>query len=236
MAQLGTDVTADCFGWLANLGAPAALVAGAALAGFFEMRERLTPLDSDTRLQKLTKVLASLLLLSAFVFEICCVYVTTVTGTLLMGNGSQVALGRGFDPVGLSPMGMLQRELEFEYLVSRVGFLQGLLNWLSGMSLIIALPRDPGEPSSRLMRQMEIVCSLLIFTTVLLMLSFLNKHISGYHNYGHMLWRVVRLLTTKFFLQWPPRPVAMAAATTFGTSLVVLGRAFRDSLRKQQEP
>ena len=37
-------------------------------------------------------------------------------------------------------MGMLQSELEFEYLASRVGFLNGILAWLFAISLHLTIP------------------------------------------------------------------------------------------------
>ena len=67
--------------WMANLGAPSALVGGAALASFFDLRDDL---DVDPQVDrpwaKLAKKIVSLLLLSAFAMEISCVFISKWIG------------------------------------------------------------------------------------------------------------------------------------------------------------
>ena len=106
------DVLAsEAFQWCSNLGAPAALVAGAVLATLSSTRNELTPLETDGHGAQLRKkicrvrsyvkeyiiakaassmmlssfqisrclALLQFLLLSAFAFEVFCIFVTTVT-------------------------------------------------------------------------------------------------------------------------------------------------------------
>jgi hypothetical protein len=136
---------------MANLGAPAALVGGAALASFFELRDRLAPLEQDGRRIRFAKNTVVLLLLSSFACEIACVFVTTIAGDQLMSNADtpshhatnfdkmhggflNEAWGRGVgrtDCNAKSPGGMMWREMEFEYVASRFGFFQVLVLMLA---------------------------------------------------------------------------------------------------------
>ena len=133
-----TDQCRDAWEWISSLGSPATLVGGAALASFFELRESLAPNSHDSTKIRLGKNVVLLLLLGAFASEIACVYINTITGDHLMANSDAPApapfgqiggdWGRNtghINCMGASPMGMLQRELEFEFLASRVGFFQG---------------------------------------------------------------------------------------------------------------
>ena len=61
--------------WMATLGAPSALVGGAAIASFFELRERLLPEVGDSNLTRAAKSACLLLLLSSFACEISCVFI-----------------------------------------------------------------------------------------------------------------------------------------------------------------
>jgi hypothetical protein len=123
-------LAAEAFGWCSNLGAPAALVSGAVLATLSSTRNELTPRDADKRRVQFAKKTCRALLLSAFAFEVFCIFVTTVTGTMLLSHGDIPAGSHG----GIhyhSPMGFMAYNHEFEYLTSRVTFLQGLFNWLA---------------------------------------------------------------------------------------------------------
>ena len=71
---------------------------------------------------------ASVLLSLSFAFEIVVVFVATVTGTMLLSGGQRLV--HPFDPFAISATHLLHRELEFEYILIRAGFFQGLLNWL----------------------------------------------------------------------------------------------------------
>ena len=74
----------EAFEWCSNLGAPAALVAGAVLATLSQTREDLAPNIQDPRWVRVAKKLCRALLLSSFAMEIFCIFVTTVTGTMLL--------------------------------------------------------------------------------------------------------------------------------------------------------
>ena len=143
--------------WMANLGAPAALVGGAALASFYELRPALEPHPGDKRGMRAAKKAVFFLLLSAFASEISSVFVTTVTGTLLLGQGDAKGFAKGKQTIAscalaagvpgqpyASAMGMLHRELEFESLASRVGFFHGIISWLAAISIQLAIP-DPAD-------------------------------------------------------------------------------------------
>merc|ERR1719265_2930065 len=105
---------------MANLGTPAALVAAASLTSYFELREELAPKPGESGVLQCLKATIFLLLITAFCCEICTVYITTVTGTMLLGsadrNGNTL-----IQTMAKSATGMLFRELEFEYLASRIG-------------------------------------------------------------------------------------------------------------------
>eukprot|EP00746_Dinoflagellata_sp_MGD_P099415 gnl/MRDRNA2_/MRDRNA2_40431_c0_seq1.p1 gnl/MRDRNA2_/MRDRNA2_40431_c0~~gnl/MRDRNA2_/MRDRNA2_40431_c0_seq1.p1 ORF type:complete len:232 (+),score=30.35 gnl/MRDRNA2_/MRDRNA2_40431_c0_seq1:40-735(+) len=134
-----TDQSSNAYQWMTDKQTPAALVGGAAIASFFELKNHLKPELGDSKLVRLTKSMVVLFLLASFACEISCVYVCTVTSTMLLGNANRhgnVTLNT-FDS---SPIGMLHRELEFEYLSIRIGFFQGILNWLVAMGLQMTLP------------------------------------------------------------------------------------------------
>lgn len=81
------------FEWCSNLGSPSALVAGAVLATLSQTRENLVPRVTDNSWIQFAKKLCRALLLSAFALEIVCIFVTTVTGTMLLAHGDRIALG-----------------------------------------------------------------------------------------------------------------------------------------------
>lgn len=141
---------------MSSLISPAALVAGASLASFFELRDRLAVEEGDSHRVRVGKSLTVLLLLGAFASEIACVYVNVVTGDQIMANGDAPVSLDAFDDLpggwgrglghkscsALSPMGFMHREMEFEYLASRVGFFQGILMWLGALSIELAVSAD----------------------------------------------------------------------------------------------
>jgi len=216
-ALLFTDQCQICWEWMSTLCSPATLVAGAALASFFELRNHLVPVDSDSRRIKIGKSLVLIMLLMSFASEIACVFLGSITGDQvkknphhhhhhqqqqqqqqqqqkqqqlcsfgrihfrdipyivpfgccpfvclrfpsppvqqLMANNDVPApavygflednswttgsssWGRGTGKINCmaaSPMGMMHRELEFEFLASRVGFFHGILLWLGALSV-----------------------------------------------------------------------------------------------------
>jgi hypothetical protein len=186
-----TDQTLVAFDWINKLSAPAALVAGAALASVYEVDKDLQPVQGDSRGVSLLKKLAKQLYLSAFTLEIACVFVTTVTGTMMLGKGVP-------NPMAERPLQMLQREAEFEFLFSRVSFFQGLLNWLGGVAVTQLIPRPD---NTRAGQRLQISSSAAIATTILYIIAFYNKHTTFYKNYGMMLVRLAKLTIGRYYLE-----------------------------------
>jgi hypothetical protein len=100
------DLAQAAFDWTSQLGAPAALVAGAVLATLSETRESLVPHKNDKVWIRVAKKLCRALLLSSFAFEVFCIFVTTVTGTMLLSHGD-VPAGQHAGIHYHSPMGFL---------------------------------------------------------------------------------------------------------------------------------
>eukprot|EP00440_Ansanella_granifera_P001561 gb/GFBE01001680.1/.p1 GENE.gb/GFBE01001680.1/~~gb/GFBE01001680.1/.p1 ORF type:complete len:147 (+),score=33.54 gb/GFBE01001680.1/:1-441(+) len=127
---------------------------------------------------------------------------------MLLGNAD-----RGLTAVNAlaySPIGMLHRELELEYLASRLFFFQGLINWLGaiGLNLSIPLQVDDSKGGTRHLRQCG---SCGMFATILLMLAFYDKHLNFYGNYFAMWCRLMAMFAQKYLMAWPPSWLALAA-------------------------
>jgi hypothetical protein len=153
----------DTWEWTAGLGAPAALVAGAVLATMYESREEMSPRKSDTRWIRIAKKACRFLLLSSFGLEVVSIFVTTVTGTMLLAHGDAATLGNmNFN----SPLGFLRANWEFEYLTARIAFLLGLFTWLASVALELVIPKRREGVAARRMNQ---------FTAVIL-----GDHIGGH--------------------------------------------------------
>jgi hypothetical protein len=216
------EMVESAFGWCSNLGAPAALVAGAVLATLAETRQDLSPKKSESHTLRTTKKLTRFLLLSAFALEMVSIFSTTVTGTMLMSMGDRH--DHTWDHVEYkSPLGYLRHNYEFEYLTARITFLQGLFNWLFATALEVSIPKE-GEGASA--RRMNWFISAALINLILLMLAFYNTHMTFYHNYGHMLWVYGHEALKRFFGQWPPRPMSCLYAPAFIVTFVTGYRAF----------
>lgn len=147
------------------------LVAGAVIATIYE-NIGSGALDihrrKDTKWVMLGKRICRLLLLSAFALEVLSIFVTTVTGTMLLAH-TQEALD-AMVPTHMvnkdtTPLSFLHDNFEFEYLTARITFLQGLLNWLGAIALGHILPSGESV-DSRVMNQF-IGLSLLLRTCFL---------------------------------------------------------------------
>lgn len=211
----------EAFEWCSNLGAPAALVAGAVLATLSQTRGDLAPCSTDPKWVRLSKKTCRALLLSSFAMEIVCIFVTTVTGTMLLSHGDS--------PAGLhagihyhSAMGFLNHNHEFEYLTSRVTFLQGLLHWLAAVALDVVIPKPEEGAAAKKMNQF--ICSSLI-AIILMIISFYNGHMTFYSNYAEMLGRYIVVTMRRYFLRWPPRPMSLLSGTS-GKTLCLLSDGF----------
>jgi len=181
---LGEDFAQGAWEWLAELGAPSALVAGAAIASFFELKDDLAPRPGQSKFERIAKKLVGLLLLSSFALTISCVFVGTITGTMLLSNADFNAVGRGINAVGLSALGVLHREMEFEYLFVRCFLFQGLLNWIGAISLYCfaeaaTLHPPEGREVHEVSRcQLVMASGSALLTLLLMMLAFYNGHLS----------------------------------------------------------
>lgn len=183
------DQRVQAYKWMSGLGTPAALIAGGALTCFFETGQDLAIQKGEKYWVSVMKQLAKLLFLTAFALNIACMYVTTVTGTMLLGKGVP-------NPLAGSACFMLNRELEFEYLFSRIAFFQGLLHWLIGVALHQLRPM-PNASKASIYQQFS--ASAGIITSVIYMVSFYNKHISYYKDYSEMLRRLVFLWFERYY-------------------------------------
>lgn len=80
--------------WTAGIGAPAALVAGAVLVTLSETREESAPRKNDPSWVRKGKMTMRFLLLSSFALEVISIFVSTMTGSVLLGHGpAQQAIG-----------------------------------------------------------------------------------------------------------------------------------------------
>ena len=203
-----SDLVQGAYDWCTNLGAPAALVAGAVIATIYETLNSgsLDPKDSDTRLIRIAKRVTRFLLLSAFALEVMSIFMTTVTGTMLMSRTLDIMDDVCPISKDTTPLSFLQSNFEFEYLSANVTFLQGILHWMIAIALDHIIPLESETPASR--RMSKFIASTLV-STCLLMLSFFNGHLTFYDNYAHMLVRWFHVTVERFVLVWPPRPLAI---------------------------
>lgn len=86
-----TSLAFDAWEWTANIGAPAALVAGAVLVTLSETREDLSPRKNDMNWVRTLKRTMRFLLLTSFALEVVSIFVGTMTGSVLLGHGAQAA-------------------------------------------------------------------------------------------------------------------------------------------------
>lgn len=102
-----TDVAFNAWEWTANIGAPAALVAGAVLVTLSETREDLAPRKKDKNWVRVAKQGMRFLLLTSFALEVVSIFVSTMTGSVLLGHGpAKKAVGY------LSPLQLLHHHHE----------------------------------------------------------------------------------------------------------------------------
>ena len=117
-------------------------------------------------------------------------------------------------------LGFLNEHFEFEYLTSRISFLQGLLNWLTAVALEHTIPReDEGRTAIK-----SFVAAALV-TLVLLLLSFYNAHMTFFGNYFQMCLRWFKVTMMRYILHWPPRPLAFLYIPSTVASIVLGIRA-----------
>ncbi|CAB9514563.1 expressed unknown protein [Seminavis robusta] len=220
----GADQFVDqAYDWATNLGAPAALVAGAVIATLYENMSSgsLDVMEkTDPAWVKVAKKATRLLLLSAFILQIVCIFCTTILGTHLLSH----------EPVSATKaataMQYLREQFEFEYLTSRIAFLQGLVFWLSAIALEHAIPHFTDESPAR--RNVDILIASSLATLIIAMMSFYNGHMNFYDNYYEMLVRFGQVTWTRYCAQWPPRVMTVLALPTLATSIVYFFKVFLD--------
>merc|ERR1712176_1223056 len=163
---------------------------------------------------------AHVLLITALAMSLFSIFGTTVTGTMLKGLGD----GHKTDWVETtSPMAFMHRNLPFEFLICRFCFLQGLLNWMLGLALMYIgnAPAAGGKASTKI----YFFFGFLLLSVVLLMVAFLNKHMSFYANYMGMVAHFAEVFVNQYFLCENVRPMAWTAAAVFFTSFKYLVEA-----------
>jgi hypothetical protein len=184
---------------------------------------------NDSTYTDLAKKVTRLLLLSAFILEIVCIFVTTVTGTMLLSR-PMTGMKNGFG----TALGFLWQNFQFEYLTARITFLQGLLNWLAAIALEHTIPRGEDKPAT--IQVNKFIASSLV-TLIIYMVSFYNAHLAFYGNYFGMLCTYAKVVWLRFCWHWPPRILPIFALPSLLASLKYGWLVFADSFkyeRKQQ--
>lgn len=218
------DLAFNTWEWTANLGAPAALVAGAVLVTLSETRKNMIPHKDETNVIRRLKQLCRMCLLSSFALNVVCIFVGTVTGSVLLGHGEQITKAA---MVGYSsPLGLLRHHHEFEYLTIQISFLQGLLNWLAAVVIDTIIPRDDETKFSR--RMNRCLASWLVFL-MLWITAFYNNHLNFYSDYASMLKRFFILFTKRWVTCMPIRPMSFLYVPSFIASVVMTWSAFSSS-------
>lgn len=203
-----TSTAFDAWEWTANLGAPAALVAGAVLVTLSETRQDMAPRRGDANWVRVVKLMTRFLLLSSFAFEVVSIFVSTVTGTVLLSHNevSKAAKAVGYG----SPLGLLHHHHEFEYLTIQVGFLQGLIHWLTAVGLEFIIPKDMETLSARRMNRFMASC---LFTLVVWIMAFYNHHLTFYSDYLGMIRRYAVLFAGRYFGKFRPMSLLYVPAS-----------------------
>lgn len=156
--------------------------------------------------------------------EVVSIFVSTVTGTVLLSHGEVL---KAKAAVGYtSPLGLLHHHHEFEYLTIRIGFLQGLLNWLCALCLEILIPEEKEGETAR--RMNHFMASLLL-TIMTWIIAFYNHHLSFYGGYGGMLVRYIQLFAQRYFdfRKQHFRPMSLLYAPLLAVSAFLGWRAVR---------
>lgn len=117
-----SELATGAYEWCVNLGGPSALVAGAVVATIYEnIGSGALDIDAqkDKKWVKFGKRVTRLLLLSAFAFEILSIFVTTVTGTMLLSHTEaslDAMMPTKMVNKNTTPLSFLHDNFEFEYL------------------------------------------------------------------------------------------------------------------------
>ena len=223
-----SEMLKDAWEWNANLGAPAALVAGAVIATFSDKKEDLTANEDDKRWVKRVKRLCRFFLLSSFVLEVICIFVTTVTGTMLMTHGDGLSV-KALGTASKSPLGLMNHNFEFEYLTSRVTFIQGLFHWMMAVLLETIIPSESETKSAIFINQFfaSIMGTLIVF-----MFGFYNSHMTFYKDFGAMILKYVGVVFKRYFWYWPWRPTSYLIVPAVALNFYMAKRAM-DAIQEE---
>ena len=126
----------------------------------------------------------------------------------------------------LTPLQYLSENYEFEYLTSRISFLQGLVTWLAAIALEHFIPQGEHESAAR--RNMDVLIASSLCTLIIMMLSFYNGHMNFYDNYSDMLYQYGKVVWNRFVWVWPPRPLTVLWVPTFLTGVVYFFKVMLD--------
>lgn len=226
------DFASGSASWMTGLRTPAALVAGSALSGLNAYSKEVTlDFENDTVPQLLAKRSIGILLVTAFIFEISVIFVATVTSTKLLANADAP---RALNTLAKSSVGLMHRELEFEYVIIRFGFLQGLLHWLGSVGLKLLLPAfDKSKPTPE--RAIARFYSRAFLTLAVASVAFYNKHLSFYGSYVALAWRFATISVQRVFEGMSKNPISWLWAAVFFWTLRALFDALRADLAACQE-
>jgi len=220
------DLIGPARDWMNNLASPAALVAGAVVGTLYEnMRGGALDIDADDTIYvKYAKKATFALLISSFGFQITSIFVTTISGTMFLSQDFS-----NFKTTATAPLAFLREHFfEFEYLTSRLGFLQGLMNWLAAVAIESTIPRPTQSIEER---RMNTFCATSLATLMLLLFSFYNDHMTFYSNYFEMIsrWCVV---ASNRYLRFPKGPLVYLYVPALMASLYTGVRAFAPMSRE----
>lgn len=200
-----SELASGAVDWCNNLGAPAALVAGAVIATMYEgvRSEELQVSKNDAHWIAVAKKFEKMMLMFSFALEVMSIFVTTVTATSLMSvSVENLAVTESSN----TPLSFLRTHFEFEFLTSRMCFLGGLIAWLGAIALGHGIPTNEASTSAR---RLNLFMSTGLASLIVLMISFLNRHLQFYPNF----WAMTRIWLTELYYRdiahWPPPPLAL---------------------------
>jgi len=75
----------------------------------------------------------------------------------------------------------------------------------------------------------------MLASTMVLMISFYNSHMTFYPNYTAMLSRWFVVTFNRFLYQWPPRPLALVFVPLLALTMVFGYEAFDTKEQEEEE-
>jgi len=218
----------EAWDWTANLGAPAALIAGAVLVTLSETRETTIIQKTDSRWIRSLKKSCRFLLFSSFVFEVISIFVGTMTGSVLLGHGEQLSKAAN---VGYkTPLSLLKHHHEFEYLTIQITFLQGLIHWILATTCELLIPGDSETKEARLLNK---CCASWLISLSIWIMAFYNNHLNFYSDYFTMVCRYIGLFFNRYVWSWRTRPLSALYIPSFVLSLILSWKALIGSPKEE---